>query len=79
MYIKNFLKNISMILYDYDNFFVKIRDSHKNLLKFERIQNYNSNVERDKLLYYSLYNLSFKYIILNNINNYKFCKILVLI
>ena len=48
---KPFPKNISMTLYDYVNYLVNIRDVQKNLLKFERIQNYNSNVDKDKLLH----------------------------
>ncbi len=43
-------KNIYMTLYDYVKYLVNIRDVEKNLLKFERIQNYNSNVDQDKLL-----------------------------
>ena len=39
-----------MTLYDYVKYLVNIRDVEKNLLKFERIQNYNSNVDQDKLL-----------------------------
>ena len=43
-------KNMYMTLYDYVKYLVKIRDVEKNLLKFERIQNYNSNIDRVKLL-----------------------------
>ena len=43
-------KNMNMTLYDYVNYLVNIRDVEKNLLKFERVQNYNSNIDRVKLL-----------------------------
>ena len=43
-------KNMAMTLIEYVSYLVKIRDEEKNLLKFERIQNYNSNIDRVKLL-----------------------------
>ena len=43
-------KNMNMTLYDYVKYLLKIRDIEKNLLKFERVQNYNSNIDRVKLL-----------------------------
>jgi len=43
-------KNMNMTLYDYVSYLVNIRDIEKNLLKFERVQNYNSNIDRVKLL-----------------------------
>ena len=42
--------NMNMTLYDYVKYLVKIRDVEKNLLKFERVQNYNSSIDRVKLL-----------------------------
>lgn len=43
-------KNMNMTLYDYVKYLVNIRDVEKNLIKFERVQNYNSNIDRVKLL-----------------------------
>ena len=43
-------KNASMTLSDYVKYLVNIRDVEKNQLKFERIQNYNSKIDRDKLI-----------------------------
>ena len=43
-------KNMYMTLYDYVKYLVQIRDIEKNLLKFERVQNYNSSIDRVKLL-----------------------------
>lgn len=43
-------KSMYMTLYDYVKYLVNIRDVEKNPLKFERVQNYNSNIGRDKLL-----------------------------
>lgn len=43
-------KNMYMTLYDYVKYLVNIRDVEKNLLKFERVQSYNSNIDRVKLL-----------------------------
>ena len=42
--------NKNMTLRDYVDYLVKIRDLEKNILKFERIQNYNSSIDRVKLL-----------------------------
>ena len=39
-----------MTLHEYVDYLVRIRDREKNLLKFERVQNYNSNIDRVKLL-----------------------------
>ena len=43
-------KNVNMTLHDYVDYLVKIRDLEKNLIKFERVQNYNSSIDRVKLL-----------------------------
>ena len=43
-------QNVSMTLYDYVKYLVNIRDVEKNNIKFERIQNYNSKIDRDKLI-----------------------------
>ena len=43
-------KNMNMTLHDYVDYLVRIRDYEKNLLKFERVQNYNSSIDRVKLL-----------------------------
>ena len=43
-------KNVYMTLYDYVKYLVNIRDIQNNQLKFERIQNYNSNIDRVKLV-----------------------------
>ena len=43
-------KNVYMTLYDYIKYLVNIRDIQNNQLKFERIQNYNSNIDRVKLV-----------------------------
>ena len=43
-------KNVNMTLHDYVDYLVKIRDIEKNLIKFERVQNYNSSIDRVKLL-----------------------------
>ena len=43
-------KNMNMTLHDYVDYLVRIRDLEKNLLKFERVQNYNSSIDRVKLL-----------------------------
>ena len=42
--------NKNMTLRDYVDYLVKIRDLERNLIKFERVQNYNSNIDRVKLL-----------------------------
>ena len=43
-------KNMNMTLHEYVDYLVRVRDREKNLLKFERIQNYNSNIDKVKLL-----------------------------
>ena len=43
-------KNINMTLREYVDYLVRIRDREKDLLKFERIQNYNSNIDKVQLL-----------------------------
>ena len=43
-------KNMNMTLHDYVDYLVRVRDLEKNLLKFERIQDYNSSIDRVKLL-----------------------------
>ena len=43
-------KNVSMTLYDYVKYLINIRDIEKNSIKFERVQNYNSKIDRDKLI-----------------------------
>ena len=43
-------KNVNMTLHDYVDYLVRIRDLERNLIKFERVQNYNSSIDRVKLL-----------------------------
>ena len=43
-------KNMNMTLHDYVDYLVKVRDLERNYLKFERIQNYNSSIDKVKLL-----------------------------
>lgn len=43
-------KNTNMTLHEYVDYLVRIRDLERNLIKFERVQNYNSNIDRVKLL-----------------------------
>ena len=43
-------KNVEMTLHDYVDYLVRIRDLEGNLIKFERVQNYNSSIDRVKLL-----------------------------
>ena len=43
-------KNMNMTLHDYVDYLVRIRDLERNLIKFERVQNYNSNIDSVKLL-----------------------------
>ena len=43
-------KNMDMTLKEYVDYLVRIRDWEKNLSKFERVQNYNSSIDKIKLL-----------------------------
>ena len=43
-------KNMDMTLKEYVDYLVRIRDWEKNMTKFERVQNYNSNIDKIKLL-----------------------------
>ena len=42
--------NKNMTLKEYVDYLVRIRDLERNLIKFERVQNYNSNIDRVRLL-----------------------------
>ena len=43
-------KNMNMTLHDYVDYLVRIRDWENNPIKFERVQNYNSSIDKIKLL-----------------------------
>ena len=47
---KPYPKNMDMTLHDYVDYLVRIRDWEQNPIKFERVQNYNSNIDRIRLL-----------------------------
>ena len=47
---KPFPKNVYMTLSEYASYLIEIRDVEKNMLKFSRVENYNTNIDNSRIL-----------------------------